>query len=299
MLQREVPDGAARAKCPAVTIKTEAELRALLGEPTALVQAKVAARLNELTRQFIERSPFVCLSTSNADGHCDVSPRVDPAGFVRILDEVTLLLPERPGNRLADSLSNILSNPRVGLLFLIPGVGDSFRVNGRASLITDQALLAPSAMEGKVPKLCILVNIEEAYTQCSKALIRSELWNPRASSIARREDEVVLRPEQTRSRSKKLTRERAWDVVRRSEAWGSLVAHVFPRAIRLSIHPQPDPSTKIGVNLLGVRDPWLTPWHAAAVIDRFGTTLMHRADAEALGAKLALDGTRPSHLELA
>lgn len=159
-------------------ITTEAELRALLGEPTALVQAKVARTLNALTRQFIERSPFVCLSTSSAGGHCDVSPRGDPAGFVRILDDVTLLLPERPGNRLADSLRNILSNPRVGLLFLIPGVGDSFRVNGRASLITDQSLLAPSAIEGKVPRLGILVKIEEAYTQCSKALIRSELWNP-------------------------------------------------------------------------------------------------------------------------
>lgn len=113
------------------------------------------------------------------------------------------------------------------------------------------------------------------------------------------EDEVVRRPEQTRSQSKKLTRERAWEVVRRSEAWGALVASVFPRALRLSIHPQPDPSLKIGVNLLGVADPWLTPWHASAVIDRYGTRLMHRADAEALGAKLVLDGTRPSHLELA
>lgn len=159
-------------------ITTEAELRALLGEPTALVKAKVTTRLNALTRQFIERSPFVCLSTSHADGSCDVSPRGDPAGFVRVLDELTLLLPERPGNKLADSLRNILSNPKVGLLFLIPGVGDSFRVNGRATLTTDQTLLAPSALEGKVPKLGIRVAIDEAYTQCSKALIRSELWNP-------------------------------------------------------------------------------------------------------------------------
>ena len=112
------------------------------------------------------------------------------------------------------------------------------------------------------------------------------------------EDEVVLRPEQTRSQSKKQTRGRAWEVVRRSEAWGALVASVFPQALRLSIHPQPDPSTKIGVNLLGVSDPWLTPWHAAAVVDKTGTRLMHRADAEALGAKLVLDGGRPSHLEL-
>jgi uncharacterized protein len=96
-------------------IRTEAELRALIGEPTPIVCAKVAKRLNALTRQFIERSPFLCLATSGADGSCDVSPRGDPRGFVRILDEATLLIPERPGNRLADSLRNILVNPHVGL----------------------------------------------------------------------------------------------------------------------------------------------------------------------------------------
>lgn len=159
-------------------ITSESELRALLGEPSALVQGKIAPRLNALTRQFVERSPFLCLATSSADGSCDVSPRGDPRGFVRILDDVTLLLPERPGNRLADSLRNIVANPHVGLLFLIPGVGDSFRVNGRATLTTDAELLAPSAVEGKVPKLGIIVDVVEAYTQCSKALLRSELWNP-------------------------------------------------------------------------------------------------------------------------
>ncbi len=159
-------------------ITSEVELRALLGEPSALVRSKIASRLNALTRQFVERSPFLCLATSGPDGSCDVSPRGDPRGFVRILDDATLLLPERPGNRLADSLRNIVANPHVGLLFLIPGVGDSFRVNGRATLTTDGELLAPSAVEGKVPKLGIIVDVEEAYTQCSKALLRSELWNP-------------------------------------------------------------------------------------------------------------------------
>ena len=162
----------------AEVVETEDELRALIGEPTALVRAKLSDRLNPLTRQFIERSPFVCLSTFSLDGSCDVSPRGDPAGFVRILDLGTLLIPERPGNRLADSLRNILATRRIGLLFLIPGVGDSFRVNGRATLTTDPRLLEPSAVEGKLPKLGILVEIEEAYTQCSKALLRSDLWNP-------------------------------------------------------------------------------------------------------------------------
>jgi uncharacterized protein len=160
------------------TIDDEATLRALLGEPTALVCAKVAGRLNPLTRQFIERAPFLCLATSDAAGRCDVSPRGDPAGFVRILSDTTLLVPERPGNRLADSLRNIVQNPAVGLLFIIPGVGDSFRVNGRGMITDDTELLEASTVEGSAPRLGILVEIEEAYTQCSKALIRSDLWNP-------------------------------------------------------------------------------------------------------------------------
>src|SRR5262245_6910505 len=160
------------------TVRDEARLRAIIGEPLTLTSSKVVDRLHELTRRFITASPFVCLATSDAEGNCDVSPRGDPVGFVRILDDRTLLLPERPGNRLADSLRNILSNPHVGLLFVIPGVSDTFRVNGRAALTTDAELLAPSAVEGKTPKLGILIDIESAFTQCSKAFLRSELRNP-------------------------------------------------------------------------------------------------------------------------
>jgi PPOX class probable FMN-dependent enzyme len=159
-------------------IDTEAQLRALLGEPKDIVRAKVADRLNPMTRQFIARAPLVCLGTADGAGHCDVSPRGDPAGFVRILDDRTLLLPERPGNRLADSLRNILGNPRVGLWFLIPGVGETFRVNGRATLTTDAQLLEPSRVEGKLPRLGILVDVEAAYTHCSKAFLRADFWNP-------------------------------------------------------------------------------------------------------------------------
>jgi len=159
------------------TIHNEDELMALVGTPTEVVRRKVVARLNTMTRQFIERSPFVCLATSDAAGNCDVSPRGDPAGFVRILDDATLLLPERPGNRLADSLRNILGNPHVGLLFIVPGITDTLRVNGRATLTTDAALLAPTAVEGKQPLLGILVDIEATYTHCSKAFLRSDFWN--------------------------------------------------------------------------------------------------------------------------
>ncbi len=179
-------------------IRDERELRALLGEPTELVRAKVADRLDDLTRQFVDRSPFLLLATSAPDGTCDVSPRGDPPGFVRVLDERTLLLPERPGNRLADSLRNILTNRHVGLLFVVPGVGDTLRVNGRATLVTDDDLLAPSAVEGKAPKLGVLVDVDEVFTHCSKAFLRAALWDasrhvdrselPSSGEIHRRRD---------------------------------------------------------------------------------------------------------------
>jgi PPOX class probable FMN-dependent enzyme len=156
----------------------ETQLRDLLGEPTELVKKKIADRLNSLTRQFVERSPFVIVATGRPDGGLDVSPRGDPAGFVRILDERTLLLPDRPGNKLADTLTNLLEDDRIALLFLIPGVNDTFRVNGRARIVDDPELLAASEVEGKVPQLGLLVEVDEAYTQCPKALLRSELWNP-------------------------------------------------------------------------------------------------------------------------
>src|SRR5205085_9055633 len=157
---------------------SESELRDLIGLPSEIVQSKIADRLNELTRQFVERSPFVCVATGRPDGGLDVSPRGDPAGFVRILDERTLLLPDRPGNKLADSLTNLLADDRIALLFLIPGVNDTFRVNGRARIVDDPELLAASAVEGKEPQLGLLVTVEEAHAQCPKALLRSELCNP-------------------------------------------------------------------------------------------------------------------------
>src|SRR3954451_1125358 len=160
------------------TITDEAELREIIGAPSSVVASKIADRLNDLTRQFVERSPFVCIATKLPGGGVDVSPRGDPSGFVRVLDEATLLIPDRPGNKLADTLTNLLADASIGLLFLIPGVGDSFRVNGRAVITDDAGLLAGSEVEGAVPRRGVVVSIEEAYTQCSKALIRSDLWNP-------------------------------------------------------------------------------------------------------------------------
>ncbi len=167
-------------------ITDEAQVRAIIGGgPTETVVAKIADHVNELTRRFIELSPFLCVGTASPDGGLDVSPRGDPAGFVRVLDERTLLLPDRPGNRIADTLRNLLVDDRIALLFLIPGVGETFRVNGRAIITDDAELLAPCAVDtpsgaqgGKVPRLGILVTVEEAYTQCPKAFLRSRLWDP-------------------------------------------------------------------------------------------------------------------------
>ena len=158
-------------------IETESALREVIGTPSALVAGKVADRLNDIFREYIERSPFVCIATASPEGELDVSPRGDPAGFVRILDERTLLIPERPGNKIADSLTNVIATGRIALLFLVPGVGDTFRVNGSARITDDRDLLEQSAVEGQTPKLGLVVTVEEAYTQCSKALVRSDLWN--------------------------------------------------------------------------------------------------------------------------
>ena len=159
-------------------IASEAELRSIIGgSPSELVAAKVADRVNAVTRRFVEASPLVCVGTAGPSG-LDVSPRGGAPGFVRMLDERTLFLPERPGNRLADSLINLLGDDRIALLFLIPGVGDTFRVNGTAVITDDAQLLAECAHEGRLPALGVLVTVLEAFTQCPKALIRSQLWDP-------------------------------------------------------------------------------------------------------------------------
>ena len=165
-------------------ITDESELRELIGgSPTETVVSKIADHVNEVTRRFIEASPFVCVATARPGGGLDgggldVSPRGDPPGFVRVLDERTLFVPDRPGNRIADTLTNLLHDDRIALLFLIPGSGVTFRVSGRAIITDDEELLAGSAVDGHVPRLGLLVSIEQAYTQCPKAFIRSALWDP-------------------------------------------------------------------------------------------------------------------------
>ncbi len=159
------------------TITTLESLQALFGAPSEASLRKETTSIHPVYRQWIERAPFYVLATSGPGG-LDASPRGDPAGFVAVQDEHTLLLPERRGNNRIDSLRNIVADPRVALLFLIPGIGETLRVNGRAGITVDPALLQRFAMQGKPPQCVIEVKVEAVYFQCSRALQRSQLWGP-------------------------------------------------------------------------------------------------------------------------
>jgi PPOX class probable FMN-dependent enzyme len=157
-------------------VTTEAELRTLLGHPSELAIQKEHDALDVHCRAFIALAPFMLLGTTDDEGRCDVSPRGDGPGFVRVLDDKTLVIPDRPGNKRFDSLLNILSHGGVGLIFMIPGVEETLRVNGRARLIRDADVLATMAVRDKVPTLAIAVEVQEAFLHCAKALKRSQLW---------------------------------------------------------------------------------------------------------------------------
>lgn len=159
-------------------VESEDELRHLYDPPLPLVLRKTLDRLDRHCRMFIARSPFLCLATSDADGRCDVSPRGDPPGFVSVLDPKTLLIPDRKGNNRLDSATNVLANPGVGLLFLIPGIDETLRVNGTGAIVDDSEVLAPLAVKGVSPKTALRVTVEEAFIHCGRALKRSALWDP-------------------------------------------------------------------------------------------------------------------------
>ncbi len=158
-------------------ITTVEQLEALYGAPSEASLVKEVAVLTPEYRALVEASPFVALATSGPEG-LDCSPRGDLAGFVRVYDEKTLMMPDRRGNNRVDSLKNIVQDPRVALLFLIPGSGTTFRVNGKAHLSTEPALLASFAVDEKPPRSVIVITVETAYFQCARAIVRSDLWNP-------------------------------------------------------------------------------------------------------------------------
>jgi len=159
-------------------ISTEEQLREVLGVPSAGSVDKQLSVLDRHSRNFISRSPFALVGTANAAGRCDVSPRGDGPGFIYVLDGKTILIPERPGNKRGDTLSNVVENPHVGILFLIPDVEETLRLNGRAELIRDPGLLERMVFRGKLPQLAIAVEVEEVYFHCAKAFKRSGLWDP-------------------------------------------------------------------------------------------------------------------------
>ena len=158
--------------------QTVAEIRELYGEPMERAVKKQLPRLEKHSRAFIALSPFLVIASADADGRVDASPKGDAPGFVHVIDDNTLLIPDRLGNNRVDTISNLLASPGVGLIFFVPGLRETLRVNGRACVTTDPALLEPCAVGGRMPRSGILITAEEVYFHCGKALIRSDLWNP-------------------------------------------------------------------------------------------------------------------------
>lgn len=160
-------------------ITDEAQLTALIGEPLPRVRDKVRPTLHPLDRDWLAASPFCVMATAAPDGTCDASPKGDPAGeLVHVIDDRTVAIAERPGNRRADGYRNILSNPHVGLNFLIPGRGDTLRINGRARLVSEADFFDDMVVKGHRPLLAVVVEIEEVFHHCAKAFLRSRLWDP-------------------------------------------------------------------------------------------------------------------------
>ncbi|NSC24006.1 pyridoxamine 5'-phosphate oxidase family protein [Streptomyces albus subsp. chlorinus] len=161
-----------------------AEVRARLGEPEGRVKDKILDHIDDQFRRFIAHSPFLTMATADAAGRADCSPRGDYPGFVKVLDAHTLAIPDRPGNRIADSFRNLAENDGIGLLFLIPGMRETLRVNGSAYPTDEPEVLARMQTEARQPKLAIVVEVAEAYGHCGRALIRSRLWDPASQALA-------------------------------------------------------------------------------------------------------------------
>ena len=157
-------------------ITSERELREIMGEPVSRSIDKETTYLTDECVRFISKAPFMLLATSGTDGRCDVAPKGDPAGFVRVLDEKHLVIPDRPGNKRFDGLRNILENPHIGMIFLVPGRQETLRVNGRAWITRDEELLDTMLVQGKRPWFALGVEVEECVLHCAKALVRSHLW---------------------------------------------------------------------------------------------------------------------------
>ncbi len=161
-----------------VEITTYDELRDVVPDPLPAAIAKERTELHDLDIQWLGASPFCLIATSDADGNCDVSPKGDPAGFAKVLDRTTIVIPDRAGNRRVDGFTNILSNPHIGLIFIIPGRQDTLRINGRARILREAPFFDDMIVKGNRPQLALLVEIEQIFHHCSKSFLRSQLWKP-------------------------------------------------------------------------------------------------------------------------
>ena len=176
-------------------ITTREQLRSVIDEPWDMVIDKALDRLDKHCGVFINRCPFLLISSADAQGNADISPKGDPVGFVKIIDEKTLAIPDRPGNDRADTFENILQNPKVGLIFMIPGKSETLRVSGVASIVRDKHLRNSMAIRGRAPDFALVVHVEEAFFHCSKSIMRSKLWKqeewPELSGLPRLADTMV------------------------------------------------------------------------------------------------------------
>jgi uncharacterized protein len=161
-------------------ITSEEQLRSVLGQPSARASAKIMRVIDDYARRFIAHAPFVFVASAGTDGVLDVSPKGDPAGFVKVLDERTIAIPDRPGNRRIDTFRNILANPNVGLIFVIPGVTYTLRMSGTAIIVRDAELRADMAVNGKLPEHVLVVEVSQVFSHCPKCMIRARLWQPEA-----------------------------------------------------------------------------------------------------------------------
>jgi uncharacterized protein len=159
-------------------VTTLGRLRELTQQPSSRAQAKVIAHIDDICRRFIAACPFLLVASRGADGRLDISPKGDPAGFVAVLDDKTLAIPDRPGNHRFDTFANVIERAEIALIFMIPGHGDTLRVSGKGRIVRDAALQARLAVSGKSPNFALVVTVEEAFMHCSKCVIRSKLWNP-------------------------------------------------------------------------------------------------------------------------
>ena len=161
-----------------VPVSSEAELRDLLGEPSARAVSKERPWLHQRDREWLAASPFCLIATADAHGNCDVSPKGDPPGFTHVIDDTTIAIPERPGNRRGDGFRNVLANPHAGTIYLVPGRAETLRINGRARLLRDAPFFDDMIVKGHRPRLALVIEIETIFFHCAKAFMRSSLWQP-------------------------------------------------------------------------------------------------------------------------